>query len=167
MAISSVVLVKGTTVLTFTGVAVEDETFEIGDKVYVFKDAPTAAFEVHVKADKTTQAAGIAAAINVDGVGATDGDYGASHVAINPYVAASSAAGVVTLTARIAGTQINGIHLEMTATNGTNIVAGTAFSASAGASAGTGDVGLWVPAILAIGDFRSKAINAFRELLGV
>jgi hypothetical protein len=166
MAVSGIDLVAGTTVLTFTGVGVQDETIEIGDIVYTFRDAPTDAFQIHVKSDKTTQAAGIAAAINVDGTGATDGDYGASHVTINPYVKATSAAGVVSLTARIAGDQINGIHMEMTASNGTNIVAGTPFNGTAGASAGTGLLASWPEAIIAAGDPKGKTISALRELFG-
>lgn len=167
MAVSGIDLVKGTTVLTFTGVGVQNETFKIGDKTYTFKDAPSAAYEVHVQTDATTQAASVAAAINVDGTGATDGDYGASHVTVNPYVSATSSAGVVTLTARIAGDQINGLQISMTATNGTNITAGTAFSGSASASAGTGLLASWPEAVIAAADPKSKLISGIRELFGV
>ena len=160
-SVVQVPLAKGTTVLTMTGVGVADETFIIGDKTYTFKAAPSAAYEVDIKTNATTQAAGMVSAITVNG---TSADYGASHVTANPYVTATSAAGVVTLTALIPGDQINGLALEMTATNGTNIAAGTAFSASAGASAGTGLFDAWATAAVSV-DAKSKYISLLRELL--
>jgi hypothetical protein len=162
MSVVNVPLVKAYTTITFTGVAVADETLIIGDKTYTFKVAPSAAYEVDIKTDETTQAAAIVSAINLDG---TAGAYGASHVEANPYVQATSADGVITITARHGGTQANAIALEMTATNGTNIAAGTALSASAGASAGTGSLESWITAALSgLVDPKSKTISLLKEL---
>lgn len=127
---------RATTIITLTGIGVADETVNIGDKTYTMKASPAAAYEVHIGTNATTHAANLAAAINVDGTGATDGNYGALHVEVNPYVSATSSAGVVTLTARNAGVEHNGLKLLWSLTNGTNVDA--ALSASASAVAGTG-----------------------------
>jgi hypothetical protein len=155
-------LVTAYTTLTFTGVGVADETVELGSHTYTFKVAPSAAFEVDIKTDATTQASALASAINLDG---TAGAYGASHVLENPQFSASSAAGVVTVTSRVSGTIGNGHHIAFTATNGTNITAGP-ISDSAGYSAGTGDFQAFVDAALTgILDAKAKSVNAFRELI--
>lgn len=157
-----VALAKGTTIITMTGVGVADETFIIGDETYTFKASPSAAYEVDIKTDETTQAAGMASAINLDG---TAGAYGASHVAANKFVTATSALGVVTLTARLPGTQINGVAMEMTATNGTNITAGTNFADTASAVAGTGNIHAFIAAArTGLLDPKSKTRSALDEL---
>lgn len=130
-----VALKRGTTVITFTGVGVADETVNIGDVAYTFKASPAAAYDVDIKTDATTQAAAIVAAINATGVTT---EYYVTGTSENPYVSATSAAGVVTLTARHAGTTHNGLKLLWTLTNGTNVDA--AFSASASAVTATGSI---------------------------
>lgn len=163
MSVVNVPLVAAKTTVTFTGIAVADETLILGATTYVFKAAPSAAFEIDIKTDKTTQAAAIVSAINLDG---TAGAYGASHVAADPLFSATSAAGIITLTSRIAGTVGNGYSIEFTATNGTNIAVGN-LASSAGYVAGTG---LFVAFIAAchtglLGP-KSKTIVALNEILG-
>lgn len=162
-SVVNVPLVAASSTITFTGVAVADETLVLGAITYVFKVAPSAAFEIDVKTDETTQAAAIVSAINLDG---TAGAYGASHVLQNPSFSATSAAGVITVTSRIAGAIGNGLNLEFTATNGTNIAVDP-ISASAGYSAGTGDFEAFITAMKSgLIDPKSKTINAINELIG-
>lgn len=163
MSVVNVPLVAAYTTLTFTGVGVADETVTLGHHTYTFKAAPSAAFEVDIKTDETTQASALASAINLDG---TAGAYGASHVLENAAFSATSAAGVVTVTSRIAGTIGNGHAIDFTATNGTNIAAGP-ISGSAGYSAGTGDYNAFIAACKSgLLNPKSQTINAFNELIG-
>ncbi len=162
MSVVGLPLVAATTTITFTGVAVASETLILGGRTYVFKASPSAAFEIDIKADETTQASAVTSAINLDG---TAGAYGASHVVEDPSFSATSAAGVITIKSRIAGTIGNGFSIEFTATNGTNITEGP-ISASAGYSAGTGDFQAFIAACLTGQlDPKSKSANAFRELI--
>lgn len=149
--------------LTFTGVGVGDETILIGADTYVFKAAPSAAYEIDIKTDATTQAAAVASAINLDG---TAGAYGVSHVTQSPYVSATSAAGVVTLTSRIAGTVGGGIALQMTATNGTNIAAGKTLATAANGAVGSGALHDAIAAAkTGILDPKSKTLNFLNEII--
>ncbi len=158
----NVPLVAATTTITFTGVAVANETIILGARTYVFKAAPSAAFEIDIKADETTQAAAVVSAINLDG---TAGAYGASHVVEDPSFSATSAAGVITVKSRIAGTIGNGLSISFTATNGTNIATGN-LSASAGYSAGTGDFEAFIVAMkTGLLDPKSRTVNAINELI--
>lgn len=156
-------LVRAKAVITFTGVAVADETLKLGPHTYVFKAAPSAAFEIDVKADETTQAAAVASAINLDG---TAGAYGASHVLANPCFSATSAAGVITVTSRVSGLLGSGFHIAFTATNGTNIAA-LAIVDSAGDTAGSGDFAAFIVAMkTGLIDPKAITINALDELVG-
>ena len=83
---------------------------------------------------------------------------------MNPYVSATSAAGVVTLTARSAGSWANGLKLLWALTNGTNVDA--ALSASASAVAGAGDIHTWAAGVLTYAQPNSQIIREFLELLG-
>ncbi len=162
MSAVGIPLVAAKTTVTFTDLAIANETLILGGRTYVFKVAPSAAFEIDIKADETTQAAAIVSAINLDG---TAGAYGVSHTVEDPSFSATSAAGVITLTVRVAGTIGNGISIEFTATNGTNITEGP-IRASAGYSAGTGDFQAFIAACLTGQlDPKSKSANAFRELI--
>ena len=95
----------GTTVgsvgtLTIT-TAANNDTVTIGDVTYTFKTAlstnPTVPYEVLIGASATTAATNLVAAIN-----GTDGSYGSGTVH-HPLVRATNASGVVTVTARNAG----------------------------------------------------------------
>ncbi len=161
-SVVNVPLVAASTTLTFTGIGDAGDTVILGGSTYVFAAAPSAAFEVDIKADETTQASALASAINLDGVA---GAYGASHVLEDPVFSASSAAGVLTITSRIAGTIGNGSYIEFTAVNGTNIAAGD-ISTSAGYVAGTGDFEAFILAMKSgLIDPKSKTINAINELI--
>ena len=157
-----VALAKGTTIITMTGVGVATETFIIGDETYTFRAVPGAeARAVDIGTDETTQAVAMVAAINASGAA---GLFGTATVA-NKFVKATSALGVVTLTARLPGTQINGVAMEMSATNGTNITAGTNFAATASAVAGTGDIHAFIAAArTGLLDPKSKTRSALDEL---
>ena len=150
--------------ITFSGIGDAGDVVNIGADTYVFAAAPSAAYEVDIKADQTTQASALASAINLDG---TAGAYGASHVTASPYVSASAALGVITLTSKIAGTVGNGIYIEMTLNAGTNIVAGTNSTLSATTNGAVG-VGALHDAITAahtgLLDPKSKTIAFLNEI---
>ena len=149
--------------ITFTGVGVADETVKIGNDTYVYKAAPSAAYEVDIKTDATTQAAALVSAINLDG---TAGAYGALHVTQSPYVSATSAAGVITLTSRIAGTIGGGIAIQMTATNGTNIAAGATLAGTTGGAVGSGALPDAIAAAkTGMLDPKSKTLNFLNEII--
>lgn len=89
--------VAATGTLTLTGVGTANDTVTIGDDVYKLVAAPAAAYEVAIGASATASAANLAAAIN----GANAG------TPANPIVTATSAAAVLTLTARVPGAGAN------------------------------------------------------------
>lgn len=164
MSVVNVPLVKGSTTITFTGVGVATETISIGDKVYTMRAVPAAeAYAVDIKADETTQAAGFVNAINVDG---TVADYGTATVA-HPDVVATSALGVVTLTARVAGIQINGLYMAETGTNVTAFDTGLfSTSSTANSVAGSGLIPSFVAAALTgLVDPKAKTISLLKELI--
>lgn len=124
----------------FTGVPANNGTVTIAGVVYTFKTALTpAANEVFRGVDATAMATNLAAAINA---GAGAGTlYGTGTVA-NPYVFASSALGVVTITAKTPGVDGNSLALVDGATNmtvsgatlttGVDYVAGILYGANRG-----------------------------------
>ena len=100
--------------LTLTGIGIAAETMTIGTRVYTFRATVGAtADEILVEATAAAQATTIRNAINVNGLGG----YG-SATTQNTQVWASSAAGVVTVTAFIGGTVGNAIATTETLTNG-------------------------------------------------
>jgi hypothetical protein len=92
--------------ITVTGTPLAGETLTVGSLVWVFAAAAASDGEIQINADNTIQAAAIAAAIN-----GTDGYNIASDEAT-----ATSALGVVTVTAIVGGTQGNVLPLSDTAT---------------------------------------------------
>lgn len=103
--------------LTISSIASADtQTVVIGGQTYTFNTSLTnTANNVLIGADVTAMAANLAAAINA-GAGAGT-NYGTGTVA-NASVTASSAAGVVTVTAITAGTAGNSVAVSETLTNG-------------------------------------------------
>jgi hypothetical protein len=97
---------KATEDLTFTDVGNDTETVTIDGVVYTLAASLSEAYDVLIGASATATAANLAAAING---GAGEGEtYGTDTVA-HPSVVASSAAEVLTATARVAGTAGNSI----------------------------------------------------------
>lgn len=108
--------VKATGVLTFSGVAVAAQTVTIGTRVYTWRAAPAAAYEVLIGADQDASLTNLTAAINGTG---TDGvEYGAGTLS-HPLVTgvANTTANTLTLTARAGGRFGNAVATTETGTN--------------------------------------------------
>jgi hypothetical protein len=102
--------------LTFTGVAIANETVTINGRVYTYKAALTgAANEVLIGANQTESAANLAAAIN--GTGGSGTTYGVGTVPHADVTAQNNAATVI-LTAKNNGTGANAFGTTETLTNG-------------------------------------------------
>lgn len=118
--------VAATGTITFADVGDANDTVTIGGQVYTLKAVPTNPFDVDIGADVTGTAANLAAAINA-GAGAGTA-YGTGTVA-NSDVTATSALGVVTITARVPGTGGNSITLTKSGTDitvsGATLASGT------------------------------------------
>lgn len=100
---------KASGTITISGNPVADETFVVNGVTYTFKAAVTGPKQVLITAgNNTTMATAAAAAINA---------YENSKVAVDAGVAATSALGVVTVTAVVDGTAGNAITLTEAATN--------------------------------------------------
>lgn len=114
--VSGAVAASGT-ITVGTGNAGDEETVVIAGRTYTFRTALTsggAPDDVLIGADVTASAANLVAAImGATGAGTT---YGTGTTA-NEHVTATNAAGVVTVTAKIAGTIGNAITLVETGTN--------------------------------------------------
>lgn len=97
--------IVATGVLTFSDVAIADETVTIDGVVYTFKAAPAAAYEVDIGVDAAACATNLILAINAGPV--TDGaeEYYETGTDEHPSVIASegSAAGAVEIRAKVAG----------------------------------------------------------------
>lgn len=106
--------VAATGTITFADVGDANDTVTIGGQVYTLKAVPTNPFDVDIGANVTGTAANLAAAINA-GAGAGTA-YGTGTVA-NSDVTATSALGVVTITARVPGTGGNSITLTKSGTD--------------------------------------------------
>lgn len=120
----------------FTSNVAADDTVVIGDITYTFKAAPSSAYEVDVGGDLDTSIGNLVAAINDSGTAGTT--YGTGTVA-NPYVTAAAdlANDEVDLTARAAGSWVNGLHLAATSPGANSI---TPEAAAFGLGANTGQV---------------------------
>jgi hypothetical protein len=112
--LSSLVRATGTLTITATTSA-DTQTAVIGGKTYTFQTTLTNVDgNVLIGASITTMAANLAAAINL-GTGA--GTTYATAMTKSPHVSATSAAGVVTVTARVPGLIGNFIATTETLTN--------------------------------------------------
>jgi len=103
-------LVRATGTLTFVS-GVATDVFMVGNITYLLKATPAVAYDVDVGGTDTVQAASGVSAINKDGTGGATTYYETGTVR-NPYCSAASAAGVITVTARLPGTAGNGIDLQ-------------------------------------------------------
>lgn len=119
---------KATGTLTFSGTGSDGDTIVIGTRTYTLRTVPTVANDVDIGVDAATTANNLIAAING---GAGEGTaYGTGTDPHSLVYAASGGAGIVTVTAKTAGTGGNSIA---TTESGT----GTSF-ASATLTTGTG-----------------------------
>lgn len=136
--------VAATKALTISAITAADtQTVTIGGQVYTFNTSLTnTANNVLIGADVTAMAANLASAINAGaGAGTT---YGTGTVA-NTSVSATSALGVLTVTARTPGSAGNAITISETLTNGAWAGGATTLSGGAGADAG-GEMWVFVEA---------------------
>jgi hypothetical protein len=108
--------VAATQTLTFTDVAVADETVTIGTKVYTWKATPTAANHVKVGASAAACVTNLVAAIN-ETAGSEGTLYGTGTVAHASVTAADGTGDTVDITARSEGTTANAIATTETMTN--------------------------------------------------
>lgn len=118
--------------LTFTAVAVAAETVTIGGVVYTFRaslNATPTANEVLIGTSEVTTAANLAAAINH---GPGEGVVYGTPTLPNPNVTATSAAGVVTVTARQPGPAGNAITIAEASTVGSWAGAATVLGGGGG-----------------------------------
>jgi len=114
MAILSTIA-KAVGTLTFTGVATNAQTVTIGGKVYTTQTTLTDVDgNVLIGASQTVTCANLAAAINL---GAGAGTTYATAMTIHPTVSATSAAAVLTVTAKVPGEIGNLIATTETQTN--------------------------------------------------
>lgn len=104
--------VSASNILTITSITnLDGEVVTFNGQIYTFRTtltAPTTANEVHIGASVTTAGQNLTAAINNAG-GVPGTDYGSATVANAAITASNGAAGVVNLTAIIAGTVGNAI----------------------------------------------------------
>lgn len=120
LATAGVAAAAATGTLTFSGVGTANDTITIGGVVYKLVASPAAANDVKIGADVTASAANLVAAIT--GAAGAGTLYGAGTLQ-HPDVSATSALGVVTLTARTTGD--NGNEVATTESG-----SGTAFGAT-------------------------------------
>lgn len=103
-------LVRAQGILTFDTVIATDVCVVSGI-TYTFIATPATAYDVDVGSDDTVSAANLVLAINATGTGVATTYYETGTLE-NPGVVASSAAKVVTLTAKVPGTIGNGVILN-------------------------------------------------------
>lgn len=161
MSVVGVSLVKavGTDAMTYTGNSVATKTVTIGSKTYTAIATPGAtADQYKVGTNVTTSAQYLSECINASG---TAGNFGSATVA-NPDVVATYSAGVVTLTARVAGSLGGSIYLATDETNGA--VGGVTLQACTGTN-GSGSIPAWKAAALTgLVDPKAKTHALLQEL---
>lgn len=133
--------------LTFSGLAVADETVTIGTTVYTWKAAPAANYEVLIGADAAGCAANLIAAVNAAPVTVGANEYFDGTPAHPNVIASAGVSGVVELVAKVAGQPGDTIATTETLTNG----AFGAATLGGGQGAGAKAVGVMAGAITTTG----------------
>jgi hypothetical protein len=149
----------------FTSNVANGDTVSIGNIVYTFATTPAAAYDVDVGADLDTSIGNLVLAINRTGTpGATT--YHTDTVA-NPYVTAAAdlANDAIDLTARFAGSWINGLYLAATHP-GANTIAALAvtFGAGVGVTAGSGLVDTFIANLIQYNHVNSEVLFHLKQL---
>lgn len=140
---------------TFTSNVAANDTVVIGDITYLFEADPTGTpYSVDVGSDLADSIANLVAAINLSGT--ADDEYGDGTVA-NPYVSATGDATTVDLTARAAGSWVNGLYLAATSP-GANDIAVESVAFGLGANSGHADGAGTIATFLS--DLQSNQLNA-------
>lgn len=142
-----------------------DDTVVIGDITYRFQTTPSQAYDVDVGADLDTSIGNLVLAINRTGTpGATT--YHTDTVA-NPYVTAAAdlANDAIDLTARFAGSWVNGLYLAATHPGANTITAlAVAFGLGAGVVAGSGLISGFLDSLLSLNQMNSEVIYEIKRL---
>lgn len=135
----------------------DTDKVQVGEQVYQFKTTPAAANDVDIGTNATTSAANLVLAINGAGTpGATTYFAGTAQP---DQVTAVSAAGLVTLTAKVAGVGGNGIALDG-AVAGTDV---TTVKMQGGVGAG---VVAFLESILTNSQINGEVVSHLRKLFG-
>lgn len=149
-------LTPSTGTLTFTGVATDTQTVVIDGKTYTTQTTLTDSDgNVLIGADQTATCANLAAAINL---GAGSGTTYAASTTRHPSVVATSAAAVLTATARLAGTLGDNIPTTETQTN--------ASWGAATMASGAGSTADALNTIIDEAQVNSDVIAAIRSIMG-
>lgn len=124
---------------TLSGNPSADDSFTIGDITYTLKASPSVAYEVDLGSDADDTIGNLVAAINASG---TPGDEYAAGTLANPYVTAAADLDndEVDLTARFAGSWVNGIALAKSGANIAVEAAAFGLGANGGHADGAGEV---------------------------
>lgn len=162
MFVSQVALVAANkpSSFAFTLNVAANDTVTIGNTVYTFVAAPSAAFEVDIGADLATSIGNLAKAINLSGVAGTDYGTGTTR---HPSVTATAQAAALDLVVRFKGVQGNEIALAASSPGANSITPGGAsIGAVAGGTNGSGDLVAWANGLL---DFGNEKSDTLAELL--
>lgn len=119
--------------LTFSGTGTADDTVTIGGIIYKLVAAPADPYDVDIGADAAGTAANLAAAING---GAGEGTVYGTDTPAHPFVSASVAGAVVTISAKQVGDGGNGITVSESGTGASFAGGATALSGGRDANAG-------------------------------
>ena len=147
-------LVRAVGTLTFTGVATDTQTVVVGGKTYTTQTSLTDSDgNVLIGADETASCANLAAAINL---GSGSGTTYAASMTESAHCTATSAAAVLTVTAKVPG--VGGNLIDSTETQ-TNATWGAAVLAS-----GSGNMEVAVREIRDGGQVNSGVLQALDQM---
>ena len=147
----------------FTTNVSADDTVTIGDIVYTFKAAPSAANEVDVGSDLDDSIGNLVAAINLTGT--ADDEWGDGTVQ-NPYVSAAAdlTNDEIDLTARVAGSAINCCYLAATSPGGNDIVAGAVSFGALDSTPGVGLMNAFIAGLISLNQINSEVLFELKKL---
>ena len=163
MSAVNVALVKcvASDAMTFSDVNVATKTLQIGTRIYTAHAAPNTIADQYKVSGTTEELAAqyLTECINASGTAGNFGSLGTPNVDV---VAVQNGA-IIILTAKVAGSMANGIHLVTDETNGS--VGAITLGECTGTN-GSGSLPAWVAAALTgLLDPKSRTIAALNELI--